>query len=390
MNNIKQLSKADYEAIFDLSQFAFQYVLSPEEMKKKREEAERHIIWGWMEEETLAAKVHLIPLSCYILGKEFEMGGISAVATWPEYRRKGMVKHLLKHALQYMRKQGQTISYLHPFSIPFYRKFGWELAFAEKAYTIPMKLLRKQWNGVGYVRRENQPISLLHPVYTAYAKGFSGMLVRDLKWWEQRILKKDAQIAVAYNDKGEAEGYVMYDVKDKKLTVQDMASTSLNGRKLLLQFLANHDSMAENVEMVVSERDQLDLIVDEPIYEQKVQPYFMARIVDVAAFLKQYPFTTLEKSCHVSLIVEDEFLPENNGVYHIKVKSNESTVTYVKAVSEQTQGIHCSVQTLAAIMLGYKRPVDLYGMEKLKGSKEAIEKLEQIVPLQEAFFADYF
>ncbi|SFE40282.1 hypothetical protein SAMN05216238_11514 [Lentibacillus persicus] len=45
MRDIKQLNLTeDAGDIFALSQFAFQYELSEEAIKKKREEAERHII----------------------------------------------------------------------------------------------------------------------------------------------------------------------------------------------------------------------------------------------------------------------------------------------------------------------------------------------------------
>lgn len=55
------------------------------------------------------------------------MGGIAGVATWPENRRGGLVSKLLSKALARMNEEGQVLSCLHPFSVPFYRKFGWEL-----------------------------------------------------------------------------------------------------------------------------------------------------------------------------------------------------------------------------------------------------------------------
>src|SRR5690625_1180692 len=124
MTNIKQLTEKDYDQIFSLSQYAFQYELSYEELEKKKAEAKQHKIWGWMEGEEMGAKLHIIPLASYINGKTFNMGGISSVATWPEYRRKGLVKKLLSHALHDMKKNEQHLSLLHPFSFPFYHKYG--------------------------------------------------------------------------------------------------------------------------------------------------------------------------------------------------------------------------------------------------------------------------
>src|SRR5690625_4349653 len=172
-----------------------------------------------MVEGKLAAKVHIIPLASYINGQAFKMGGIASVATWPEYRRYGMIQPLLFHALQDMKKNGQTISLLSPFSTPFYRKYGWELAFTEKKYDIPIGNLKREWKTQGYVRRIGKDVPLLHDIYTIYAKKFSGILTRDEKWWEQRVLTDpSAHIAVAYNEAGKAEGYLIYKVKDRKST----------------------------------------------------------------------------------------------------------------------------------------------------------------------------
>src|SRR5699024_8661840 len=122
----------------------------------------------------IAAKLHLIPLSSYIHGHSISMGGISSVATWPEYRRQGMVKHLLKHVLTYMKQHGQTISFLHPFSFAFYRQYGWEYTFTEKKYAIPLKNLKRNWEVNGYVRRVQSNLYPLKKVYEDYAKQYTG------------------------------------------------------------------------------------------------------------------------------------------------------------------------------------------------------------------------
>jgi predicted acetyltransferase len=62
------------------------------------------------------------------------MGGIAGVATWPEYRRNGNVADLVKHALQQMKEDGCAISYLHPFKVSFYHKYGWELIANKNTY----------------------------------------------------------------------------------------------------------------------------------------------------------------------------------------------------------------------------------------------------------------
>src|SRR5699024_11848472 len=129
----------DFDAFFVLSAIAFQVELDEAERKRREEEAARNWIYGYMVDEHLAGKVHIMPLSIKVGGHSFNMGGISAVATWPEYRRRGIAKDLLQHSLRKMKENGQVISLLHPFLVGFYRKYGWELAYVHKKYTIPIE-----------------------------------------------------------------------------------------------------------------------------------------------------------------------------------------------------------------------------------------------------------
>ncbi|MBO1004639.1 GNAT family N-acetyltransferase [Pseudogracilibacillus auburnensis] len=385
MGQIRRLSKANYQDIFSLSQFAFQYYLNPDQFAKKEKEAERHEIWGYIVDEQLAGKLHHIPLRVLINGTSLKMGGVSSVATWPEYRRQGIAKKLLLHSLQEMKKAGETISYLHPFHVGFYRKYGWELAFSNKNYTIPIERLKRKWDGNGYIRR-NRNLELLQEIYTKYASKFNGMLERDKKWWEQRVLTdEEAQVAIAYNNVDAAEGYIIYKVKDDIFTAKEVAYTSINGQHVLYEFIANHDSMAEKVKLTVPENDLLPYMIDDPTFDQEVEPYFMARIVDVLAFLKQYIFPV---DGVIQLQVEDEFLLDNNGVYVIRSDNGETFVTKMEGKGDGN--IKCSIQQLVAICLGYKRPTELFEYGLLEGDRASIELLEKMIPKTQTFLTDFF
>ena len=75
---------------------------------------ESHEVYGIIEGNDLAAKLHLIPFHIYIGKEKFKMGGVAGVATYPEYRRSGYVKELLQHSLQTMKKTDiQYQCYIH-------------------------------------------------------------------------------------------------------------------------------------------------------------------------------------------------------------------------------------------------------------------------------------
>ena len=77
------------------------------------------------------------------------MGGVAGVATYPEYRRSGYVKELLQHSLQTMKKDGYSVSMLHPFAVSFYRKYGWELCANRIVCQMTKSdlIIKKQVNG---------------------------------------------------------------------------------------------------------------------------------------------------------------------------------------------------------------------------------------------------
>lgn len=386
MVHIRKLTKADFEEIYALSEFAFQYQLSKEEREKKQKEASIHEIWGWIEEGNLAAKLHIIPLECYIGGRKFKMGGVNAVATWPEYRRKGMVKHLLHHALQEMKRNNQTVSFLHPFSFGFYRKYGWELAFTNKEYSIPMNILKEvDWRAGGYVKRIQEEHSFLQSIYEKYAIRYNGTLVRNEHWWKYRVLKDEFQLAASFSDTGVANGYLIYQVKNDTFFVKEIAYHSMEAQRTLFQFISNHDSMADKVELTVPENDLLYLFMETPSFKQEIKPYFMARIVDVESFLSSYPFDYSNWKTF-SIAVEDRFMKENEGIYRI---SSEKGVQKMRK-EDSEQKISCSIQVLSMVLLGYKRPEELAGLGLLKGDKQAIISLEKAVPIRQTFLPDFF
>ncbi|MRI66936.1 GNAT family N-acetyltransferase [Gracilibacillus thailandensis] len=393
MNQISKLDETYYGDIMDLSQYAFQYRLSEEELAAKKEQMSNHTVWGWLENEQLAAKVHVIPLKAYIQGEIMKMGGVASVASWPEYRRGGKVKQLLKKALQEMKTKGQIISYLHPFSVPFYRKYGWEITFDKADCKIPIRSLKKRWDGIGFVKRGNnndQTISMLDNIYTEYASSFTGPLVRDQHWWKHRILNKDDFIAIAYHDDHTPEGYIVYNVKDHIFTVKDIAFSTLNGQKLLLQYMHDHDSMADDIVVSLPINDGMTLLVEEPRFEQKVTPYFMSRIVDAGAFLAQFPYKKSDHFSTFAIHIEDQFLPENTGVYQLSMNDHDEMKFDQVDKRDSLPTVTMNIQQMAQIFLGYKRPHELSRLELLDGDQKAIGQLEEIIPTSHTYFPDFF
>ncbi len=174
---MRELTEADLEQFNDLLRYAFQ-VTTDELVKSGWEDDEikyaktpvlkSAYVLGWFYKGTLASMVVVYPMRVNIYDEIYEMGGITGVATYPEYAGRGLIHSLMKHALRHMRENGQSISFLYPYSIPFYRKQGWEIASDKITYTIKDTQLPKMRPVAGMVKRvdlDDEDLRNVHRVF---------------------------------------------------------------------------------------------------------------------------------------------------------------------------------------------------------------------------------
>ncbi|WP_144611712.1 enhanced intracellular survival protein Eis [Bacillus cereus] len=385
--NVIRLKEDKFREALRLSEYAFQYKVDEERLQQQLTKMkESHEIYGIMEGEDLAAKLHLIPFHIYIGKEEFKMGGVAGVATYPEYRRSGYVKELLLHSLQTMKKDGYTVSMLHPFAVSFYRKYGWELCanLLVCQMTKSDLVMKKQVNGtVKRFNKENHPEEV-EKLYETFAKRFSGMLVRDEKWWLQAVYD-DLTLAIYYDENKRAAGYMLYKIENYKMTVEEFVPLHNEARNGLWNFICQHDSMMKELEMTINENEPLLYTLQEPRVKSEIKPYFMGRIVDVEQFFKQYELNWNNVQQEIILHITDSFAPWNN--VSVRLANHEITI-----IKEETidKGIKLDINALSTIMFGYKRPLQLNELQLISGSEEEIQAFENIVPVRKAFIYDFF
>jgi predicted acetyltransferase len=393
---IRNIENEEAEESLRLSEFAFQYELSHEERLNRTAQFQSKYNWGYYVDDQLAAKLTILPLQTYLYGEIFKMGGIAGVATWPEFRRHGMVKKLLLHGLQIMKNQGQTLSFLAPFEFSFYRKFGWETYVDYKKYEVE-KINLPKWSEVtGQMKRTND-WRLLQSIYEAYAPTFNGMLVRDEAWWTRRIFAiKPGTASVYYNESGKPTGYVYYQLKKKEMDIHELVFLDEQARKGLWKFIADHDSMMDKVVLKAPSNDALPFLLANPRIKQETVAYFMARIVDVEAFLEQFPFAASSEKRKFELQLSDEHAPWNDGFFSLKV--NASGKAKVKraetAETRKDKGISsslsCDIGTLTTLLLGYQRPSFLHSIGRLHAETAVIAELEALLPEKTTYLLDFF
>lgn len=346
-------------------------------------------VFGWFaKEDELVAQVAVYPCKVNIHGTVFDMGGLTAVGTYPEYAGYGLAGGLIQEALSHMRKNKQWISYLYPYSIPFYRKKGWEIMSDHLTFSLKDSQLPKDIPVPGHVQRFAADAEEVRELYHRFALKTHGALLRNQLNWDEywRWENEEERIAGVYIDEnGIATGYVLYWIAKDAMHIKDMVYLNQNARRGLWNFISAHHSMVTTVDGHIYRNEPLAFFLDDGAIKQTIAPYYMARIVDVEQFLRVYPFED-ETVRPFHFVVSDPLAKWNNGIFGVEY-SEEGFVISRNSVG---QPVTIDIQTLTTMLMGYRRPAYLRSIERLNASTSLLRDLEKIIPDEDPYFSDYF
>jgi predicted acetyltransferase len=380
---VRHLKQEEIEQSMRLGSYAFQYEIPEEEWETALNKEVPEEVWGGFDGDVLAAQVRVRPFHMYLNGQIIKMGGIAAVSAWPEHRRGGIVASILIRTLSVMKEAGQTISLLGPFSYAFYRKFGWEMAIDRKRLTLEPELFTKIDPSLapGNVIRVGSDIALLSSIYEQYATLFNGMLHRTHAWTVELLERRKGHIAVYHDVQGVPQGYVHYEIKNNEFLIHELITLNHEAQLGLWRFIANHDSMVDQVVYMAPADDALPYLLDNPRIKQQIEPYFMARIVDLEKLVEQYKFLPSvdriarwadNNSISVFLHIKDQHAQWNDGLWKLTVASDGSASISRVELDQQAavRALSCDIQTLSSLLMGYMRASHLYDIRRLQGDRE--------------------
>ncbi|SDY75678.1 enhanced intracellular survival protein Eis [Thermoactinomyces sp. DSM 45892] len=388
-NNVFEVTEDRYRDALKLSEYAFQYKVADDEIGERIEQYRKyHSIYAIQDEHTkeIVAKSHLISFYITYHQQVIKMGGIAGVATYPEYRRKGYVRDMLTYSLKEMREKGITVSVLHPFQVDFYRRYGWELLCNLLSIKLTNHDLKPLAPAKGTIRRftKEQHNTEIEQVYHQYALQFSGKLVRNTDQWLK--VYDEGTIALYYDEKKIPQGYILYGIENGKLVVEELVVLTAEARRGLWNFLCQHDSMVKEIEIHTHSRDPLLYLLKDPCVRTEIKPYGMVRIVDVEKFLTYCPFRwDVAQGKEVKLQITDPFAPWNERTFVMGDKE-----VYVKDSCDEEDCVQLSINTLSAILFGYRRPQEMFGLGLIQGPTEAVTVLESLIPETHSYMIDYF
>lgn len=344
---------------------------------------------GWFDGDKLISQVAVYPMKVRIFNKTYDMGGLTGVGTYPEYSNQGLMHKLLYQSLKNMKEKKQSISFLYPYSIPYYRRKGWEIVSDKITYEIKDYQLPKNKQVSGEVERVDVESEEVKKAYNRFAYQTHGALIRDDLAWNEYWLwdSDDLMAAIYYNDKNEPDGYVLYWIKDEVFHIKDMIFINEEARTGLWNFISAHFSMINKVIGDTYTDEPLAFLFEDADIKESISPYFMARIVDLEEFIKQYPFKADTIRREWIFKMDDPILSWNQGNFKLVIdKNGKGQITITSQKTEDK----IDIQTMTTMLLGYKRPDYLYKIGRISCSNDTVDMLEDAIEQQAPYFSDYF
>lgn len=215
-------------------------------------------------------------------GKLLKCSYLLGASTLPDYRRRGHF-HALMESMLDEAEHNCLISFMKAFNPKAYARYGFEVVYERKAYTIGKAYL----HGIKPLRVfDHATADELLYIYKQFTKRFDGYHVRDIKYYElllEELCLGGKRLAVYRDEHREVKGYVITTLRKNEVIVQEAVYMD---SAILKRLLKKALGAQEEITLVVSKHEHIEKVF--PLAIPKKQPYLMARINNYQLFNKLY------------------------------------------------------------------------------------------------------
>lgn len=309
--------------------------------------------------------LHLNPYSCVVGEEERLLHYIVGVGTKHSERRKGIMRNLLKQALQDMYKAGDPFTYLMPADVRYYEPFGFVSISKKKEHALC---------GKPSLQKEQKII------YRSYPELFEQMDVQQKQLLYKKIdtmlseqykvyAEHDADyFELLYREKSCQNGNVIFCFRGSVANdnVLGFFAYSVNGKKSFIE---------QSVFSAEFSKDRTDKIITgyENLTGQGVMIEhfpFMVRITNVLDCMKLFPEALHSYAGEgKELLIMDDEIPDNNGIYSIKyidkkIMVEQRSIPHMEQTGDlEKEMVRLSISELTEIVFDAIPPERVYFAE---------------------------
>lgn len=306
--------------------------------------------------------LHLNPYLMRLGTKDVFGEYIVAVATDEEYRRQGMMRRLMKAALEDMRRIGEPFTFLMPAAEKLYRPFGFEFIYRQNQGRIYIK----DFLGQPYLecrRAGKKDIPFLAEFANTYLKrNYRTFAFHTEEYFETLLEEQKCQggDVVLIRGEGRIRGY-FFTAFEEEAEVRELVAEE-GYEAFSLPSLAHYLKERRQVSLHGFSKDIMEA--------QESKPVIMGRIVNPGRFA---PCLACEKQTEFIFRLTDDLLPQNTGIYRFRGEREGGRLE--KCTGEEPE-FTLSIGEFTALSFG-ERPAGI--------SKKAVAAWENICTCGPAF-----
>ena len=314
-------------------------------------------------------------------GKAIATDGVTAVGTYPGYRRRGLVRQMISGLIHRAHENEVPTSILWASMGAIYQRFGYGLASTQVSYRLRPEYMQFQFGepAEGHTRLLDKDGALDHCkfVYRMFGSGRTLLLHRAEVLWDimfRRAEDQHTHVAVHFTDDEQPDAYCLYQTKwtdgdapgpNQVLNVLDFAWVDMNGYRGMWEYLASHD--------LVKRIDWWNAPEDDPAPEMMLEPRMLERrtgdgiwlrVNDVDATLAGRGYDMPGEA--TVRVREDDICPWNVGSYRISTSGEETEVE--KLSGSPNVDLDVTVNGLASLVSGHSSATTLHRIGRVEAS----------------------
>jgi predicted acetyltransferase len=325
----------ELEAVVRAVTSAFGEELRDEELERERKLMSIDRVLAAWDGDTPVGAAASWPFELTIPGGTARAAGVTWVGVLPSHRRRGVLTELMRRQLADVRERGEPLAILWASEAPIYGRYGYGVAVPELVIDAERSAfaLRDDPGPKGRVRLVSfdEALELFPPIHERVRRERVGLVARWPDWWREGILADPERWRDGAGPKffallelgGEPAGYALYRVKSKweegaprgDLLPTEVIATSPEATRELWRFLFGIDLVARVKYWRVDPAAPLELMVADPrrLHVSRHEGLWL-RFVDLDGALRARTYEATEP---VVLEIEDAFVPENSGRWHV-------------------------------------------------------------------------
>ncbi|MDL2295328.1 GNAT family N-acetyltransferase [Lachnospiraceae bacterium OttesenSCG-928-E19] len=295
---------------------------------------------------------------------------IIAVATKLDYRKKGLMRELLKRAMQDMYRQKEIFTFLMPAAEAIYLPFDFRYIYNQAQGRIKGKQSKKTTGRIVEATEKNCQEMVLfgqehlkpYQIYTKRDYNYYSVLIKE------QISENGGMMLIYHKD--ELVGMFAY-AKGEEVEI----------REPLVKVGYEADFLHAIYQLTGDEEIEVKCIgLNESVKGNEMHPCIMARVLHPELLLEALK---AKRDLNFTINLEDPIILENHKCFHITAKAGE----YIKVapVGEWDDVDHIPVAALTSFLFGYKNLEEISAEYKMTFKKETVQNLENIGVFSQIF-----